>query len=129
MRLQRSLSERGPVVGEGRDLGTVVFPDAAVKVYLDADPRTRATRRALELERRGLAVPLERVLEELEQRDRRDRTRADSPLRAAEGAVVIESSGLGPGAVVGEVLRAVRAHPGCPAPPGEGAGRDSRPGD
>jgi CMP/dCMP kinase len=118
VRIQRALRERGPVVGEGRDLGTVVFPDAEVKVYLDADPATRARRRALELERRGLPVSLEQVLQEMERRDRRDRTRADSPLRAAEGAVVIESSGLGVGEVVEEVLRVVRAHPGCPASPG-----------
>ena len=118
VRLQRSLSERGPVVGEGRDLGTVVFPDAAVKIYLDADPLTRARRRAAELEGRGIRVPLEQVLEEIDQRDRRDRTRAHSPLRAAEGAVVIESSRLGPGAVVEEVLRVIRAHPGCPPPAG-----------
>jgi cytidylate kinase len=102
------------VVGEGRDLGTVVFPDAEVKIYLDADPATRARRRARELEERGLSVPFEQVLEEMERRDRRDRTRADSPLRAAEGAVVIESSRLDAAQVVEEVLRVVRAHPGCP---------------
>lgn len=128
VRIQRSLRERGPVVGEGRDLGTVVFPDAEVKIYLDADPATRARRRARELEERGLPVPFERVLEEMERRDRRDRTRADSPLRAAEGAVVIESSGLDAAQVVEEVLRVVRAHPGwrlaagAPGPGGGGPG-------
>jgi cytidylate kinase len=114
VRLQRSLRERGPVVGEGRDLGTVVFPDAEVKIYLDADPATRARRRALELGQRGLPVPLEQVLTEMERRDERDHTRADSPLRAAEGAVVIESSGLAAAQVVEAVLRVVRAHPACP---------------
>jgi cytidylate kinase len=123
VRIQRALRDRGPVVGEGRDLGTVVFPDAEVKIYLDADPLTRARRRALELEARGHPVPLERVLAELEQRDRRDRTRADSPLRAAEGAVVIESSGLDAAQVVEAVLRVVRAHPSCPGAPG-GPGAD-----
>lgn len=120
VRIQRSLRDRGPVVGEGRDLGTVVFPDAEVKIYLDADPATRARRRARELEERGLPLPIGQVLEEMERRDRRDRTRKDSPLRAAQGAVVIESSGLGAAEVVEAVLRVVRAHPGCPAPPGPG---------
>jgi len=120
VQLQRSLRERGPLVGEGRDLGTVVFPDAEVKIYLDADALTRARRRARELEQRGLPVALEQVLEEIQRRDERDRTRADSPLRPAESAIVIESSGRGVEAVVQEVLRVIRAHPGCPAPPRRG---------
>jgi len=126
--LQRGLRDRGPLVGEGRDLGTVVFPDAEVKIYLDADPRTRARRRAGELEQRGLPVALEQVLAEIERRDGRDRTRADSPLRPAPGAVVIESSERGVEEVVAEVLRVVRSHPGLPGgpagvePPGSGSG-------
>jgi CMP/dCMP kinase len=119
--IQRALRERGPLVGEGRDLGTVVFPDAEVKIYLDADPATRARRRADELRHRGLAVSLERVLEDIERRDQRDSTRADSPLRPAPGAIVIESSGLGVAEVVEEVLRVVRAHPTCPAGDAPGA--------
>jgi CMP/dCMP kinase len=117
VQFQRALRERGPLVGEGRDLGTVVFPDAEVKIYLDADALTRARRRARELEQRGLPVALEQVLAEIERRDERDRTRADSPLRPAGGAVVIESSGRDVEAVVQEVLRVVMAAPGCPAPP------------
>jgi CMP/dCMP kinase len=118
VRIQRSLRERGPVVGEGRDLGTVVFPDAEVKIYLDADLETRARRRARELELRGLPTSLDQVREQMERRDLRDRTRADSPLRAAEGAAVIESSGLDVRQVVERVLEAVQAHPGCPTGPG-----------
>jgi CMP/dCMP kinase len=113
--IQRLLRERGPLVGEGRDLGTVVFPQAEVKIYLDADALTRARRRARELEQRGLPVSLEEVLAEMERRDRRDRTREDSPLRPAEGAVVIESSGKDAETVIGEVLAVIRAHPGCPS--------------
>jgi cytidylate kinase len=130
VRIQRTLRERGPIVAEGRDLGTVVFPDAEVKIYLDADPLTRAGRRAHELEQRGLPVPVDRVLGEIQRRDQRDRTRADSPLRPAEGAVVIESTGRDVEAVVGEVLRVVRSHPGFPAPSGggPGAGGPPRPG-
>jgi len=112
--IQRGLRERGPLVGEGRDLGTVVFPDAEVKIYLDAAPVTRARRRARELEQRGLPVPLDQVLAEMQRRDERDRMRADSPLRRAEGAVVIESSGKDVATVAAEVLRVVWAHPACP---------------
>ncbi len=115
--IQRGLRERGPLVGEGRDLGTVVFPEAEVKIYLDADPVTRARRRARELEQRGLPVSLDQVLAGMQRRDERDRTRADSPLRPAAGAVVIESSGKDAAQVVEEVLRVVRAHPGCPPVP------------
>jgi CMP/dCMP kinase len=122
VRFQRALRERGPLMGEGRDLGTVVFPDAEVKIYLDADVLTRARRRANELARRGLPVPLERVLAEMERRDGRDRTRADSPLRPAAGAIVIESSGKDVDTVILEVLRAVQAAPGCPPPPARGPG-------
>lgn len=91
---QRALRARGPLVGEGRDLGTVVFPDAEVKIYLDADLETRARRRCRELHARGIAVELEAVREDLARRDERDRTRADSPLRAAEGAIVVDTSGM-----------------------------------
>jgi CMP/dCMP kinase len=112
---QRTLRERGPLVGEGRDLGTVVFPDAEVKIYLDADALTRARRRALELAQRGLPAALEQVLAEIERRDQRDRTRADSPLRPAGGAIVIESGGRDVETVVQEVLRVVQAGRGFPA--------------
>jgi CMP/dCMP kinase len=134
VQFQRSLRERGPLVGEGRDLGTVVFPDAEVKIYLDADALTRARRRTHELEQRGLPVAFEQVLAETERRDQRDRTRAHSPLRPAGGAIIIESSGKDVETVVQEVLRAVLAKPGCPpmppgapdpgpgAPPGSGRG-------
>ena len=132
VQIQRALRERGPLVGEGRDLGTVVFPDAEVKIYLDADALTRARRRARELEQRGLPVALEQVLAEIERRDQRDRTRADSPLRPAAGAIVIESSGREVETVVQEVLRAVLAGPGCPPmtprSPASPGGPGGRPG-
>lgn len=111
---QRALRARGPLVGEGRDLGTVVFPDAEVKVYLDADLATRARRRSRELQERGIAAPLEQVLADLERRDARDRTRADSPLRPPEGAMVIDTSGMAVTEQVEAVVRAVRSHPACP---------------
>ena len=91
-----------------------MFPDAEVKVYLDADLETRARRRSRELQERGIGAPLEQVLIDLERRDARDRGRADSPLRPPEGALVIDSSGLTITDQVEAVIRAVRAHPGCP---------------
>ena len=114
VQIQRSLRERGPLVGEGRDLGTVVFPDAEVKIYLDADLETRARRRARELQERGIAAAIDRVREDLERRDARDRGRADSPLRAAPGAIVVDTSGMDIESQVGAVLQVIRAHPAFP---------------
>lgn len=125
--IQRSLLDRGPLVAEGRDLGTVVFPDAAVKIYLDADLDTRARRRAGELEQRGIAAPSSRVREELARRDDRDRGRADSPLEVPAGARVVDTSAMTPDEQIAEVLRVIREHPDCPAP-AAGAGAGGRPG-
>ena len=127
--IQRALRERGPLVAEGRDLGTVVFPDAEVKIFLDADLETRARRRARELEARGIALTLDEVREELIRRDDRDRNRSDSPMRPPQGAAMIDGSGRDAQHVVDEVLRVVRAHPGFPgAGASRGAGSGGRPG-
>jgi len=112
---QRALRERGPLVGEGRDLGTVVFPEAEVKIYLDADLDTRAERRRRELLARGIPMALEEVRLELERRDGRDRGRADSPLKSAPGAVVIDTSGMEIERQIEAVLEVTRRHPRCPA--------------
>lgn len=117
---QRALREKGPLVGEGRDLGTVVFPDAEVKIYLDADLDTRARRRCRELHSRGIAVTLEAVREDLARRDERDRTRSDSPLRAAEGARIVDTSGMELEEQVKAVLDLVTVRPDCPGGPGTG---------
>lgn len=117
---QRALRAKGPLVGEGRDLGTVVFPDADVKVYLDADLETRAKRRTRELHSRGIAVTLEAVRDDLARRDDRDRTRADSPLKPAEGARVVDTSGMELEEQVKAVLDLVTALPDCPEGPGKG---------
>ena len=106
---QQALGERTSVVMEGRDIGTVVFPDAQVKFYLDANPRIRADRRALELNERGQEFSLEDLEREIEDRDRRDRARAHSPLRQAEDAVYLDTSTLSPVEVEVEILRVVRA--------------------
>jgi cytidylate kinase len=117
--IQRQLRGRGPIVAEGRDLGTVVFPDAEVKIFLEADPATRVQRRHQELVRRGIPAPVDQVAADLARRDRRDSTRADSPLTPAPDAIRLDTSGLTVEAQVAEVIRLVRAHPGFPgATPG-----------
>lgn len=106
--VQKGIARRAAVVAEGRDLGTVVFPDADLKVYLDADAETRARRRHRELQERGFPVTLEAVGDELRRRDERDRTREESPLRVPEGAVVLDTSGMTVEEQVEAVLRAYR---------------------
>lgn len=91
---QRELAARSGGVIEGRDIGTVVFPDAALKIFLTAEPEVRARRRFEELARRGVVANWETVLDEQRERDRRDSTRPDSPLRPAEGSVVVDTSRL-----------------------------------
>jgi cytidylate kinase len=95
VRLQQALGARGNVVMEGRDIGTVVFPHAPVKIFLDASPEKRGERRYEQ--NRGSAVATQlpaAVLEEIRERDRRDRTRADSPLCPAPDAAIIDSTDL-----------------------------------
>ena len=120
---QRALRAREPLVGEGRDLGTVVFPDAEVKLYLDADLDTRAQRRLLELRLQGADAALDDVREEMRVRDERDRSRADSPLVAARDAIVLDTTGMGLERQVEAALAIVRAHPAFPARAAGRAGR------
>jgi CMP/dCMP kinase len=91
---QRALIADGDWVVEGRDIGTVVAPDAALKVFLTADPAERARRRADELRRRGIEVEADDVHRAIEQRDLLDSTRSAAPLRQAEDAVTIDTTGL-----------------------------------
>ena len=105
--LQRSLAGAGGVVLEGRDTGSVVCPDAEVKVYLDADLAERARRRRDELAARGLPADYESVKAEIALRDRQDMERALAPLRKPPGAVTVDSTALSPEAVVLRILDAV----------------------
>ncbi len=98
--VQRRAGRSGGVVAEGRDMGTVVFPGADVKFFIDADVEVRAQRRFLEYASRGESVPREEILVDIEERDERDRTRPVSPLRPAEDAVTIDTSDLGAEEVV-----------------------------
>ena len=106
--LQQKMGEHGGVVMEGRDIGTVVFPDADVKVYLDASPEVRAERRTSELRAAGVDVDYEETLRDLIERDRRDRSRPVGALRIAEGAIVLDSTRLTVEEVVERIERYVR---------------------
>jgi CMP/dCMP kinase len=98
--LQRAAGADGAVVMEGRDIGTAIFPDAEFKFFLDADVNTRARRRFEELRKKGASIAERDVLEQLIERDRRDRGRELAPLRRADDAIVIDSTKLSIEAVV-----------------------------
>ena len=105
---QRALAEADGIVMEGRDIGTVVMPDADVKLFLTASPEERARRRWRQLRERGISRPYETVLAETMERDRRDSSRPISPLRPAEDAVVIDSTMLTQREVLERALEIVR---------------------
>lgn len=105
---QQQMGRQVSVVMEGRDIGTVVFPQAEVKVYLDASPEVRAARRVKDLAARGLQADFASVHQEMVERDARDTTRPDSPLRQAPDAVYLDSSGLDENQVEEALLRIVR---------------------
>ena len=107
--LQRQMGETHSVVMEGRAIGTVVFPHAQVKVFLDADPSERAGRRVAELRQKGLEADPLQVEREMRERDNRDRTRTEAPLVQAPDAVYFDSTGHTPDQVEEALLRIVRA--------------------
>ena len=94
LEMQRSLARRNSVIMDGRDISTVVLPDAEVKIFLTAAAETRAKRRELELMERGTPEPFEKILKELQERDYNDSHRAEAPLRQAEDAVLIDTTEL-----------------------------------
>jgi cytidylate kinase len=106
--LQRTLGQRGDVVAEGRDIGTVVFPDAEVKIYLDASTQERARRRVEELRRAGRQVTLDETLREMVERDKRDSERDLAPLCRAADAVAIDSSALDAESLAQTVMQEIR---------------------
>jgi CMP/dCMP kinase len=105
--LQRAMGREGGVVVEGRDIGTVVFPKAEVKIYLDASSEERARRRFEELRAQGKEINLKETLKEMDERDRRDRERELAPLRKAVDAVVIDSTKLDAEGVMERIMREV----------------------
>lgn len=107
--LQRNAGKDGGVVLEGRDIGTVVFPDAEVKFFLTARPEERARRRHAELAAKGQSVSLAQTLDEVRRRDDQDTLRPVAPLRQAEDATVVDSTGRSVDEVVAEMAARVRA--------------------
>ncbi len=106
--LQRALGSRGGVVMEGRDIGTVIFPDAEVKIFLTADPRERAERRCREQRARGEETDLEETLRQIHKRDEQDSSRQAAPLRPAADAVLVDSGGMSIEEMVETLARVVR---------------------
>jgi len=94
--LQRDMSENRSVIMDGRDIGTVVFPDADIKIFMTADPQIRAERRYRELKEKGINADMEEVLQNINERDHIDQTREISPLKKAEDAVVLDNSDMTP---------------------------------
>lgn len=112
---QRAFRRAPGLVADGRDMGTVVFPDAVLKLFLDASPQERARRRHKQLMEKGISVNLAQLVTEIAERDRRDRERCASPLRPAADAVIIDSTHLGIESVFEQVLTLVRLRlPGVP---------------
>lgn len=109
LRIQREMAQENSVVMEGRDIGSVVFPEAQVKIFLDAHPEERARRRATELQRKGSQADLRRVAGDLHKRDTQDRQRAEAPLVQAPDAQLIDTTGLSLDQVEEIILRLVRA--------------------
>ncbi len=107
VRAQQEIGAQGSVVMEGRDIGTKVFPNAALKIYLDANEATRARRRFEENYRKGVMLSLEDTRTEIHQRDQRDSLRADSPLVQAKDAIYIDTSEKSIKEVVRQILRLV----------------------
>lgn len=101
--LQQELAQRTDVVMDGRDIGTCVLPDAPVKIYLTASVQVRADRRYRELVKKGMECRPDEIERDIKERDERDMNRKHSPLRQAEDAVLLDSSGLG----VAQVVRAI----------------------
>ncbi|NPE69278.1 (d)CMP kinase [Dickeya dadantii] len=108
LRRQRAFREMPGLIADGRDMGTVVFPDAPVKIFLDASAEERAKRRMLQLQAKGFNVNFERLLSEIKERDERDRNRPFAPLVPAPEALVLDSTHMTLDEVVGQALAYVR---------------------
>ncbi len=107
--LQRAFASRGPTVAEGRDMGTVVFPKARCKIFLDASVDERTRRRAAQLEAEGRTVDIAALHAEIAERDHNDRSRSIAPLRPADGATILDTTGRSFDSVVNEIVRLAEA--------------------
>ncbi len=106
---QRRIAALGPTVAEGRDMGTIVFPEAACKIYLDASPEERANRRAEDMKAAGHSVDIEKLAGEIRERDERDRNRTVAPLRPADDAIEVDTTGMTPDETVDAIVALVEA--------------------
>lgn len=109
LRRQRSFAQGAGLVADGRDMGTVVFPQAEVKIFLDASAQERAQRRFKQLQLKGLGVKFDALLSEIQERDERDRNRLVAPLRPAEDALVLDSTKLSIDEVVTIALKYIES--------------------
>lgn len=109
MDMQRQMAERYDVIMDGRDIGTVVLPNASLKVFLTADVEKRADRRFRELKEKGIEISFEEVLEDMRVRDARDSNRAAAPLRAAEDAVILDTGDMSLEESIEALLSLIRA--------------------
>ena len=110
LEVQRKIAEGKNVIMEGRDIGTVVFPNADVKIYLDASPEERAKRRVIQNKEKGIECSYEEVLEGIKDRDKRDSTRKIAPLKQAEDAIYIDSSNLSIEEVTEKIIEIINSH-------------------
>ncbi|BCQ34129.1 MULTISPECIES: (d)CMP kinase [Erwinia] len=108
LRRQRGFRDFPGLIADGRDMGTVVFPDAPVKIFLDASSEERANRRMLQLQEKGFSVNFERLLSEIKERDERDRNRAIAPLVPADDALVLDSTTMSIEQVIDIALKYAR---------------------
>ena len=108
LEIQRKIAEGKNVIMEGRDIGTVVFPNADVKIYLDATAEERARRRVLQNQEKGIEASYEEVLEKIKERDKRDSTREIAPLKKAEDAIYVDSTNLNIDQVVEEIINIIK---------------------
>jgi CMP/dCMP kinase len=107
---QRQFAKLPGLVTDGRDMGTIVFPDASLKIFLTASVEERAQRRLLQLQAKGNDVTLEQVVDELSRRDERDKNRAVAPLQAAKDAIIIDTTAKSIGQVLEIVLQLIKSH-------------------
>lgn len=108
LEIQRKIAQGKNVIMEGRDIGTVVFPNADVKIYLDASPEERAKRRVRQNQEKGIDTSYEEVLKNIIDRDKRDSTREVAPLKKAEDAIYVDSTNMTIEEVVSEIVRIVK---------------------
>ncbi len=107
LNIQRSFPKYSSIVAEGRDTGSVVFPDADLKIYLDASLEERAKRRHNELISKGISVPLEQIIDDVKERDDRDRTRESSPLKIPYNSTVVDTTHMSLDEVIETVLKEI----------------------